>query len=561
VLSACILLVGAGDRETGYRALMTSKMGRLGSRVGCGAVIGGWAAIASLISAAAFAQVPVQYFVNVQPIDVCASDGSNCAPFNDGIAQIGFADPSTGQDITPAILNQAGINVTYLPVQPFFTGDPTLQTLNVTTIPGCVPGPNQSCLTSAGFKTLSQQPGISGNPPPAIQPTSPLSPDPHTINMFFVTGLTPDPPGSGILYGFSWIGNNGVAIGSDTFGFSVPGVGTFNARPDTIAHELGHDFGLDHTTDNQQQPPENLMSMGSIPRNEPGGVSDIASGHADNLNATQIAQIINPNGVVDSNGNPVLNGFLNAIGGIGAQIADPFAGDDFSVSFNRAGRPNESLKTLTLTAPAGSLLDSSSFSLLNFPGDTSGININPSFLNCSDTEDALCQSLVLTFSGSPFVLGDRIDYSIGVCSTLIEEDSCLRISTNNLAGGTYQYRFSDGYQTTSLLKLSASNLLDADSWNPDPTIPPQIYDEALLVTANAGRLPCVPLPGMTTCPPLDLADANPAEEGGQSPAVPAPEPPSTLILVCALVAVPVVCRFGQITGRYSKPALRRPSSM
>ena len=120
VLPACILLGGAGDRESGYLAFMTLKMGRFGSRVGCSAVIGGWAAIAGLISAAAFAQVPVQYFVNVQPIDVCASDGSNCAPFNDGVAQIGVADPSTGQDITRAILNQAGINVTYSPISAVF---------------------------------------------------------------------------------------------------------------------------------------------------------------------------------------------------------------------------------------------------------------------------------------------------------------------------------------------------------------------------------------------------------------------------------------------------------
>ncbi len=512
---------------------MTSKMGRLGSRVGCGAVISGWAAIASLISAAALAQVPVQYFVNVQPIDVCANDGSNCAPFNDGVAQIGFADPSTGQDITRAILNQAGIDVNFLPVQQILTNDPTLQTLSVTTIPGCVAGPNQSCLTSAGFQTLSQQPGISGNPPPAMQPTSPLAQDPHTINMFFVSGLTPDPPGSGVLYGFSWIGNNGAAIGSDTFGFSVPGVGTFNARPDTIAHEIGHDLGLDHTTDNQQQPPENLMSMGSIPRNEPSGVSDITNGHADQLNSMQIGDILHPNG-------GPLNQFLNPYPGVDTQITDPNVRNDFSVSFQTSGRPGESLRTLTLSAPGGVLFDPDSFSPLNNP---SGTIVTPTFSNCTDLEDMgeRCRALQLAFTGSPFLLGDRFDYTVGFC--VEENGACLfDSSVSDLAGGTYTYGFSDGYETTSLLQaIEEDALLDANSQLPDLTTPTGL-DLSLFTPFSSGP-PCIPQPGTTTCPPLNLADANPAEEGGQLPAVPAPEPPSILIIAFALAALPVACRF------------------
>jgi len=62
------------------------------------------------------------------------------------------------------------------------------------------------------------------------------------INLFFVSKLNP-PAAGGTLYGFAWICNNGVAIGSNTFFAPTP----LQARPDTIAHELLHNLCLDHT--------------------------------------------------------------------------------------------------------------------------------------------------------------------------------------------------------------------------------------------------------------------------------------------------------------------------
>src|SRR5438132_1278751 len=82
-------------------------------------------AAAILISTAApagTAPTPVQYFVNVQPIDVCptiiplASASSGCAPVGAaGSSQFGFVD-SNGIDITRAILNQASIDVNFQPL-------------------------------------------------------------------------------------------------------------------------------------------------------------------------------------------------------------------------------------------------------------------------------------------------------------------------------------------------------------------------------------------------------------------------------------------------------------
>ena len=56
--------------------------------------------------------------------------------------------------------------------------------------------------------------------------------------MFFVTTL--NPPASqagGKLFGFSWIGNNGVAIAEDVFGYPKSRTSP-PPRPTTLAHEL-----------------------------------------------------------------------------------------------------------------------------------------------------------------------------------------------------------------------------------------------------------------------------------------------------------------------------------
>jgi hypothetical protein len=370
------------------------------------------------------------------------------------------------------------------------------------------------------------------------------------MNMFFVSTLTPNVPG--LLYGFSWINNNGVSIGLNTFSppFGLPG------RPDTIAHEIGHNLDLDHTTfgagpvngicgtacRNNLLTAGNLRtepSIASLPNGQPAWVNQIfPSGALDQLNSTQIGQILQ-------------SGFVKPIAGISTDVtgteavpatASPvialaptseFPGNgDFSVSFNGRGRAGESLTTLTLTAPDGVALIPSSFGLLE---DPSGIIVTPQFSNCTVEEDqAACRTLQLLFSGAQFLFGDQIDYTVDVCSpknSYSTSGRCLPISFSQLAGGTYKYQFSDGYETTSL--LSGLEELSASAWNPDPNIPANIYDEALLVIADAGQLPCTPDP-IIGCPnnPLDIgiADADPREEGGQ----PVPEPPTVLILLSAL---------------------------
>ena len=244
----------------------------------------------------------VPCYIVVQPIDVCGTTGGSCAPFNttstNGVGNpstagspfnaagepvnetslnpIGFTvDPATGAsppstgyttpgtDITRKLLNQLGVDLMWLKMatynSPINTStNTTFQTLNVTQTTN---SSGATIYQSSDFLTLSYQNQIKqGMPTFGINSTTnlpnlnsnypfqPLGSPSNVINMFFVDTLNPPPQqAGGTLFGFSWIGNNGVAIAQNVFGYprsrtSPP------PRPSTLAHELGHDLGLDHTT-------------------------------------------------------------------------------------------------------------------------------------------------------------------------------------------------------------------------------------------------------------------------------------------------------------------------
>jgi hypothetical protein len=205
--------------------------------------------------------------------------------------------------------------------------------------------------------------------------------------------------------------------------------------------------------------------------------------------------------------------------------------NDFTVAFQDPGRAGESLLSLTLTAPAGVLFDPALFSQLELLGDTAGITLTPSFLDCGQftgpTTGMACQELRLAFSGNPFVLSDQVDYTVGFC--LIAGADCTADSNiDDLAGATYTYDFSDGYQTISVLTL-VNGVLSASSRDPDLTTPTNL-DLALFTPFSSG-LPCVPEPSSTTCPALTL-HADDLNELIFETAV--PEPSSIAIILAGL---------------------------
>jgi hypothetical protein len=81
-----------------------------------------------LLSANTFAATPLQYYVAIQPIVVCSTTGTGCAPFNTSskignpggatsTTPIGFVDTASGKDVTRAIWNQVGIEVAWSPLR------------------------------------------------------------------------------------------------------------------------------------------------------------------------------------------------------------------------------------------------------------------------------------------------------------------------------------------------------------------------------------------------------------------------------------------------------------
>lgn len=505
----------------------------------------GWAlllATAACLTAKAAVATPVSDYITVQPIDVC---GVTCAPINNlgagkniwsnaPAGAVGFM--SSGVNVARAIWNQIGIDLTFMPAVGYVNS-------SFLTIPVASCNPLGTDCQSPAFQALSQQPAVSsGKVPNPTNPVGvPLSPNATTINTFFIGSLKPPPTQPGTLFGLAWINNNGVAISSN----SLSGLG---ARADTLAHEIGHDLDLDHTTLGAGEPP-NLETAGNT-RTIPSSANPLATlgTTTDQINmgtASQRAQVLS-------------SGFINPIPNVNTPVTDPVANNNFGISFAaNTGRPGEKLDTLTLTAPTGFLFDRDTvFKLLSNPD---GLKVKSSFTNCTDDDGDgdvdVCSALVLNFtSGKPFVGGDSLDYSL--CDK--RDDKCKPIAIDDLAGGTYTYDFEtdnaqdipvEMFQTTS--ELTGPGDLSSGSWFPDALIPSEILNPDTFVGFNT--LPCISVAG--TCPALQLADASPLIED------PVPEPPTILLLVSALAVLPAAYGFSARGLRYSKPALRSPSRM
>ncbi len=189
--------------------------------------------------------------LSIQPIQVCDDSGSHCAKVN------------MFEDITRRLLAQAQLKVSFLPIHQI--RDSRFLKIDNNANPGS---------SDYEFYQLSRT-GAADAFGRNLNSTRTSGP----INVWFVEEI--EAPDGFTQFGLAWINANGVLISEAS--------GTFNGtgRPDTLAHEIGHNLGLRHGTLGAGDA-NNLLTDGSH-RNIPSSVEDIGS--VSNLTAAQIAEI------------------------------------------------------------------------------------------------------------------------------------------------------------------------------------------------------------------------------------------------------------------------------
>ena len=176
--------------------------------------------------------------LDIQPIQVCDDHGSHCARVN------------LFEDITSRILEQARLKVNFLPTNQLHAS--RFLSLNDSS--------NRSS-SSYEFYELSRQgsPGDYGRHEDSTRTSGP-------INVWFVDEI--ESSNNATQFGLAWVDANGVAIGGNTLDYN-----NGQGRIDTLAHEIGHNLGLRHTTLGAGGS-NNLLTDGSS-RLVPGSIDDI----------------------------------------------------------------------------------------------------------------------------------------------------------------------------------------------------------------------------------------------------------------------------------------------
>ena len=397
--------------------------------------------------------VTIDRYFTVQPIKVCDDAGANCA-----------STPIFQPEVAK-IYQQAGVASVFLP---------TTQ-LN-----------NTSILNTTGISAIQQ----AGNPGASANTT--------TINTWFVNNLTVPPPS--VLFGEAWVGANGVVVNSS----AVQGFNGGNGRRDTLAHELGHNFGLRHT-DFGAGANNNLVTAGST-RLVPDGVGNIVPDGSDlsQLTAAQIAQIrtsplVNqvPEVIVDTNG------------------STPFDTNNFFLVDFRNGPNNVFLQSLTFDlTPVNAFFDST-----NTPPGTSSspfglsslVGLNTSDITLAGGNAALngSQQLTLNFAPNSFAKGDSLRFGVDI--DLFNNIDFFGATPTELIGSLFSFKFSDGYGSQSAIgsdliasSIDPTNVLPfsgqpsggaviplgtiVDNSDPDPVDVPEPDQSLAMLALGAGML-------------------------------------------------------------------------
>ena len=283
------------------------------------------------------ASPPLDRVIRIQPIQVCSDDGAVCSNSN---RTLFVAE-------TAKIWTQAGIIIEFLE----WTNFNSSAWLNV----------SSGLFATNAVRLLAQTLGHGQNS------------DPHVINVWFVNTID-----NGAAYGYSQQvaerGElNGVSIADITFSYNG-GIG----RLDTIAHELGHNLGLNHTTFGAGSA-TNLMSTS---RQVPTSIADIVTvdtmcgtvtnGSLDYLTCEQVnqarsvsfAQLISVDiDVLGTNGEVIANGEAASV-----DKGTDFGSMTIGLSMtNRLAITNAGTGTLTINSITTNGAGAAQFRVLELP--------------------------------------------------------------------------------------------------------------------------------------------------------------------------------------------------
>ena len=252
--------------------------------------------------------------------------------------------------------------------------------------------------------------------------------DPLTINMWFVEDLDIGP--DWILFGEAYINGNGVVInGTDveTWG---------GGRIDTIAHELGHNMWLEHSTLGAGGG-DNLMTAGED-RDAPGDISHITPDGDDlsQLTASQITQV---------RASPFLGTVAEVL--VDTNGSTPYNTDDFFLVEFASGPLGMSLTSLTMDlSPVAAFLDPT----VTDPGAVgtpfavnaaSMVGVNAADITVSGDADG-SQLLTLDFAADTFTEGDSFRFGIDV--DLFTNIDGYGATPEELMGTLFTFEFDTG---------------------------------------------------------------------------------------------------------------------
>ncbi len=320
--------------------------------------------------------VTIDKFLLIQPIQVCDNAGANCAS-----APLSKAK-------TEAIYEQAGVAAIYLPTT--MLNNSSLQTVNSVTDVNKV-GNGQS--TNA-----------------------------NTVNVWFVDSLNSAP--NTTLFGEAYLGGNGAVINSSAVDASN--------RTDTVAHEIGHNLGLDHNTFGAGGS-NNVLTAGSA-RNAP--AMQLTQMQIDKLRTSTFTQNT-PEVTVDLRG------------------STPFQTNNFfDVSFDN-GPTGISLTKFTIDlSPANAFFDPT-----DSPPGVSGSGLATSGLNGIGLGDITfsgltdgSQNLTVNFTPSTFTVGDS--FAFGSDIDLFSAIDFFGATPTELVGIKFGFEFDIG--------LALETVLDSD---------------------------------------------------------------------------------------------------